>query len=325
MIPETCVACGCTRFSGIPTSSAASYLRRCEQCGTAWTDPKPSFEELEASYSQSYYGPDNVKFISLLEGFVEWFTRQRARWIHRKINAHSRILEIGCGRGLLLNALSRLGHECHGTERSGLAAKRAQRLVGVKIYTTELDNCNLEKESFDLVILWHVLEHLERPDQTLAQVFQLLKSGGLVLVEVPNLSSLQSRLAGKHWLHLDIERHLFHFSADGLRRLLKSIGLIVTEESTFSWEQCPFGVLQSSLNSLGLKTNTLYKLLKREVIVPVPVLLLYYLLAAMFVLPASAFVALESLMGNGGVLRVTARKTSGVLRPTQEFTPGNND
>lgn len=312
MNPETCVACGSARFSVISTRSVTFHLRRCGQCGTAWTHPKPSTEELETSYSESYYGPENVKFVSVLESVVGWIAQRRAGWIHQKIKAHSRILEIGCGRGLLLNVLSRLGHECHGTERSGLAAKRAQTTVGVKVYTAPLDHCNLEKESFDLVILWHVLEHLENPGQTLAQVFELLRAGGMLVLEVPNLSSLQSRLTGKHWFHLDIERHLFHFPAAGLRKLLKATGFIVIEKGTFSWEQCPFGVLQSFLNSLGLGSDRFYKLLKREIVLPFPLKLLQYALAATLVFPATVFAGFESLLGTGGVIRVTARKTSGI-------------
>jgi SAM-dependent methyltransferase len=312
MIPEICVACGSAHFSIVSANSATFRLRRCEQCGTAITDPKPSSEKLEASYSQSYYGLENVKFVSLVEGVVAWITQLRARWIHQKLKAHSRILEIGCGRGLLLGALARLGHECHGTERSSLAAKRAQRIVGVKVYTAPLDHCNLEKESFDLVVLWHVLEHLERPGQTLAQVFEFLRAGGMLLLEVPNLSSFQSRLAGKHWLHLDIERHLFHFTPDGLTRLVEAAGFSVTEQRTFSWEQCPFGVLQSLLNSLGLGSDRIYKLLKREIVLPFPLKLLQYALAATFAFPATVFAGFESLLGRGGVIQVTARKISGI-------------
>src|SRR5262245_37579837 len=157
MTPEICLACGAARFSVAATNLAGFQLRRCEQCGTAFTNPKPSSEELEASYCQSYYGPENVKFVSILEGVVGWITQRRARWFQQKIKAHSRILEIGCGRGLLLGALARLGHECHGTERSSLAAKRAQSMVGVRVYTEPLERCNLERSFFDLVILWHVL------------------------------------------------------------------------------------------------------------------------------------------------------------------------
>jgi SAM-dependent methyltransferase len=312
MIPETCLACGSAHFSVASTNFARFHLRRCEQCGTAFTDPKPSSEELEASYSQVYYGPENVKFVSPMEGIVGWLTQRRARWIHRKIKAHSRILEIGCGRGLLLSALARLGHECHGTERSGLAGKRAQNTVGVRVYTAPLEGCNLEKKAFDLVILWHVLEHLERPDQTLVQVFQLLKEDGLLVLEVPNLSSLQSQLTGKHWLHLDIERHLFHFTIDGLRRLLRATGFSVAEEHTFSWEQCPFGILQSLLNSLGMGSNRLYKLLKREIVLPLPSKFLQYGLCTVLVLPAILFAGFESWLGMGGIIRVTARRASGI-------------
>jgi SAM-dependent methyltransferase len=312
MTSEICLACGAARFSVAATNLSGFHLKRCEQCGTAFTDPKPSSEELEVSYSRSYYGPENVKFVSLVEGIVGWITQRRARWIHQKIKPHSRILEIGCGRGLLLGALARLGHECHGSERSSLAAKRAQSTVGIRVYTAPLDSCNLEKSSFDLVILWHDLEHLERPDQTLIQVFQLLGDNGLLVLEVPNLSSLQSQLSGKHWLHLDIERHLFHFTADGLRKLLKATGFSVVEEGTFSWEQCPFGVLQSLLNSLGLGSNRLYKLLKREIVLPLPRKLLQYGLCAILVLPATLFAGFESWLGRGGVIRIAARKTSGI-------------
>jgi cyclopropane fatty-acyl-phospholipid synthase-like methyltransferase len=94
-----------------------------------WVDPPQAIDgKLETSYSESYYGPENVKFASALEGVVAWSTQRRARWIHQKIRAHSRILEIGCGRGLLLDALSRLDTNAM-ARRSGLAAKRAQRTV----------------------------------------------------------------------------------------------------------------------------------------------------------------------------------------------------
>ena len=311
MTPEPCVACGSARFSLGATSSSGFHIKRCQECGTAFTFPKRSSREMDASYSESYYGPDNVKFVTLLENIVGWMTQQRARWIHKQIKPHSRILEIGCGRGLLLGALAQRGHECYGTERSVLAAKRAKSSNGVKVYTLPLDQLSLEKGTFDLVILWHVLEHLERPEQTLEQVFQLLGTDGVLVLEVPNLSSLQARWSGKYWLHLDIERHLFHFTADGLRRLLRSAGFIVIRKGTFSWEQCPFGALQSFLNCLSFAPDTFYKLLKRELAMPVPLLMLHYFLAMIFVWPAAVFAWLESLIGNGGVLRVTARKAQG--------------
>jgi SAM-dependent methyltransferase len=256
MSSEICMACGCSRFSIDPTSSERFSLVRCAGCGVAFTNPKPSGADLEKHYSETYYGPENVKFLPVLEKIVDRITKRRARWIDKKIRGHSRVLEIGCGRGLLLKALSHLGHECHGTERSNLAATRAQSIVGVKIYTKPLEQCRLPENYFDVVILWHVLEHLEYPAQTLTHVTNLLRKRGVLIIEVPNLSSWQARLAGKHWFHLDIERHLYHFTAKGLNILLESRGLQIVKMTTFSWEQCPFGALQTFLNCLGVQPQT---------------------------------------------------------------------
>jgi len=304
------MVCGSTRFFVEPLNSEPFCLRRCKECGTAWTYPRPGSEELESHYSQSYYGLENVKFVSILEKLVGFATNRRAKWIDRRIEEHSKILEIGCGRGLLLSTLAGLGHECHGTERSEFAAKRAQRTPGIKIYTAPLDECPFQRDSFDLVILWHVLEHLDNPAQTFGRLRHLLRPGGILILEVPNLASLQSRLTGKRWFHLDIERHLYHFPTEGLRRLLRANEFAVIKEGTFSWEQCPFGVLQSFLNCIGFQPDALYKLLKKESCPALPLKILHFLVAAIFVFPATAFAALESLFGRGGVIRITARKSS---------------
>jgi len=244
-----------------------------------------------------------------MEDVVEWITARRAKWINQQIERHSRVLEIGCGRGLLLSSLSQRGHECHGTERSELAARRALRQVGIKIQVGALDKCHFQRDYFDLVILWHVLEHLENPAETLALAGELLRVGGLLILEVPNLISLQSRLSGRHWFHLDLERHLFHFSTTGLKSLLETTGFDVIEKRTFSWEQCPFGALQSFLNCLGTKPDMFYKLLKREIVLSLPATILHCVLAATLVLPATAFAGFEALWGSGGVIRLTARKS----------------
>jgi 2-polyprenyl-3-methyl-5-hydroxy-6-metoxy-1,4-benzoquinol methylase len=149
----------------------------------SYTHPRHNLTQLEEHYSEKYYGPENVKFLLLFESLVGWITARRARKIHQRVAPHSRILEIGCGRGLLLKNLAQLGHECHGSERSELAAQRARKTVGLQIYTTQLEQSDLEPNSFDLVILWHVLEHLEDPEQHLSFLNHLLRPGGLLLLE----------------------------------------------------------------------------------------------------------------------------------------------
>jgi len=302
-----CIACDSLEFLVSPTIQPAIQLIQCKQCGISYTDPRPNLTELEKHYSEMYYGPENAKFLNVVESLVGWITGSRARRIHEMVTPHSRILEIGCGRGLLLKQLAQLGHECHGSERSDLAAQRARKTVGLRIYTTPLAESGLEPHSFDLVILWHVLEHLEEPEQYLSLINHILRPGGLLLLEVPNYNSLQSQFSGKHWFHLDLDRHLYHFSKEGLNELLSKSRFQVREQSTFSWEQCPFGALQSSLNLLGFSTELLYRLLKREISPPWHQKALQFLIAGMLAVPATSFSVVEALLGRGGVLRTVAR------------------
>jgi SAM-dependent methyltransferase len=308
MNSQPCIACGSLRFSFTASARPGVQFRHCQDCDTTCTYPPPVPSEVEEQYSQTYYGPDNVKFVSALEAMVRGATGWRAGRIDKMIGPHSRVLEIGCGRGLLLESLARLGHECYGTERSELAAARARRMAGVKICTTPLEECGFQESSFDLAVLWHVLEHLEDPSKTLALLSQLLKAGGLLLLEVPNYSSIQSKLAGKHWFHLDTEHHLYHFSHQGLQQLLGRRGFVILKTSTFSAEQCPYGALQSFLNMTGLPRDQLYRLLKREIAQPLLKKSVHYLLGALLTPAAACFSMTEALLRRGGVLRVTARK-----------------
>jgi SAM-dependent methyltransferase len=307
---RSCIACDSLDFISTPTLRPSLQLIQCKRCGVSYTFPRPNLMDLEKHYSETYYGPKNVKFMQAFEHLIGWITSRRAQKIHRLAAPNSRILEIGCGRGLLLKHLAQLGHECHGSERSELAAQRARSTVGLRIYTAPLEQCGLEPHSFDLVILWHVLEHLEEPEQSLAHVNHLLKPGGRLLLEVPNYTSLQSRYSREHWFHLDLDRHLYHFSQEGLKRLLGKTRFQIKEMGSFSWEQCPFGALQSSLNFLGFPTQLFYRLLKKEIALPWDEKTLQFLMAGLLAGPATGFSLVEALLGKGGVIRVLAQSQS---------------
>jgi SAM-dependent methyltransferase len=303
-----CVCCGSSEFKITPTLIPEFQLIHCQKCSSAFTWPQLSPEEIEKFYLQSYYGPENVKFISPLERIIHRITSQRANWLSGLIPPRSRILEIGCGRGLLLSALHQRGHECWGIERSDLAANRAKEISGLKILTAPLSGCDLSHSNFDLVILWHVLEHLHDPAGTLDILHHLLKPGGLVVMEVPNLSSLQSRISGHLWFHLDIERHLYHFTPAGLLGLMKNQGFQARIDGTYSSEQCPFGVLQSLLNLIVAPPEALYKILKKEMSFPLPAKISHLGLASILFIPAFLFALAEMGLRQGGVLRIIARK-----------------
>jgi 2-polyprenyl-3-methyl-5-hydroxy-6-metoxy-1,4-benzoquinol methylase len=236
----------------------------CTGCGLGRLHPRPSSELITRFYPASYYGVTGAKFVPFVEGLVRLVGARHVRALSRGLDSEARVLDVGCGRGVLLSAFARLGFEAHGFEMSPDAAVGVDPRATVRIGQT-LRDAEYPREYFDQVVVWHVLEHLTDPRQTLDEIRRILKPDGKLVVAVPNYGSLQSRCFGAGWFHLDAPRHLFHFPAKRLRQLLESTGFRVEREHHFSLRQNPFGWVQSALNCVPqLPRNGLYTLLKRR-------------------------------------------------------------
>ena len=259
-----CPICGCSdavpRFAVRGTSFR---LVVCADCGLGSLDPKPTPEAVARFYPPEYYGSAGAKFAPFIESMVRKSASWTAKGLTRHLPQGSRVLDVGCGRGVLLSTIADLGFEAHGFEISGTAALGADPRAKIAIGSA-LREAEYPAAAFDLVVLCHVLEHLPNPRETLVEIERILKPGGRLVVSVPNFSSWQAELSGSDWFHLDLPRHLYHFPAAGLRRLLENTGFTCRSESHFSLAQNPFGWVQSLLNRYGIgPRNSLYTHLKR--------------------------------------------------------------
>lgn len=290
-------------------------LARCAACSLVSTRPELDESAVGAYYPPEYYGKRNRRFHPLLERLVVVFRGRRARLVDRRARP-GRVLDVGCGRGLLPAQLRALGREAFGTELSEGAATHAREVLGLPVFVGPVEESPYEEGSFAAVVFWHVLEHLRDPRAALRRARRLLAPGGLLVVAVPNLESVQARVGGRGWFHLDVPRHYHHFGLRALTRLLDEEGFDVEDVSHFALEQNPYGWIQSLLNRLGLPANLLYAALKRdgarEVAHPVrsaPFAFALTLLALVAVVPLSAllFVA-ELLLRRGGTVEVWARR-----------------
>jgi predicted SAM-dependent methyltransferase len=126
------------------------------------------------------------------------------------------------------------------------------------------DDADFPDRSFDVVTFWHVFEHLSSPHQALQKVSRVLKPDGLLVIAVPDIAGLQARLFKRNWFHLDVPRHLFHFSLDTLSALLQQHGFAITTVNHYSFEYDTFGALQSALNTICRTKNLLFDLLMRR-------------------------------------------------------------
>jgi 2-polyprenyl-3-methyl-5-hydroxy-6-metoxy-1,4-benzoquinol methylase len=238
-------------FSRLPDASFGAYhLARCERCGHVATRPEPREADLAALYGQEYYGPEHRRFKGPLEALTTLFRRWRGWYISRRFTPGT-VIDVGCGRGLLLDDLRKRGWTVLGTELSDDAAEYARDQLGIPVRVGEFQRLDLPPASADLVIMWHSFEHMRAPNEVLARVHEVLRPGGTVIVSVPNRESWQARLAGAHWPHLDVPRHLHHYGESTLRRMLERRGFRIARVEHFNSEQNPFGWLQGALNVIS--------------------------------------------------------------------------
>ena len=176
----------------------------------------------------------------------------------------ARVLDLGCGRGVILGPLADRGFEVHGVEISSEAARGADPRAEIRV-APSLCEAGYEAAFFDEVVIWHVLEHVDDPRGTLEEVARILRPGGRLIVALPNFSSAQARWTGAAWFHLDLPRHLYHFPLAALERLLQRAGFEIASVHHFSLRQNPFGWIQSVLNRFGgLPRNGAYTLLHQR-------------------------------------------------------------
>lgn len=284
----------------------------CEGCGLGSLDPLPGPERISEFYPAEYYGSPNAKFEPLVEMGVRCGARMRVRTLLSGVPRGSRVLDVGCGRGVMLRAMLDLGHEAHGVEITPEAAAGADPRAHIRI-APDLTDAEYETNSFDAVVLWHVLEHLPRPDQTLDELRRIIRPGGRLILAVPNFASWQSRRTGADWFHLDLPRHLYHFTPETLTRLLRRYEFDSRSIQHFALLQNPFGWLQSWLNrTTDAPRNSLYTLLHRGDAADATgmtagqrrLLRAAYLLG----LPVAGAVSLaEAMFRSGGTIAVTAQ------------------
>lgn len=260
-----CAVCGET--SAVPRFAIDQFDLRivvCSRCETGRLDPLPDDEQIAGFYPPRYYGSTGRKFNRWIETAVRFVAARHVRFLARKIRRGGRVLDVGCGRGTLLAALADRGLEAHGLEINPDAAEGADPRAKIRI-AGSLAEAGYSANSFDMVIYWHVFEHLRDPRAALEEVWRVLRPGGFVVIAVPNFSSWQARSTGAAWFHLDPPRHIYHFPVASLKTLLTNCGFTCRSEHHFSLRQNPFGWVQSRLNQSGrFPRNMLYEQLHRR-------------------------------------------------------------
>lgn len=176
----------------------------------------------QTAYDTHYY-PANSTIVKILNKIGFYFQYQTVRhslpFTKRKID----ILDVGCGEGNFLNSLPKDKYNLFGSEINPQGIKSTKQ-KNIQIFAGDFNHIDFGNSKFDCITLWHVLEHLPKPQQTIAKIFKLLKPHGVIIIATPCCQSLGFKLGQKYYFHLDSPRHLFIPSPQALKTLLQTAG-----------------------------------------------------------------------------------------------------
>lgn len=253
------------RLLGVP---GVWTLLRCPNCGLVWLNPRPVPEDMGKLYTEYYthavsepvprrlerlrkavkrgilasaFGYDGLakdgveKSLGWLwarVGLLRDIAGGAVMWLHG--SGRGRILDVGCGKGEFLANMRNLGWEVVGVEPDPKAVNLARKQYDLDTYQGTLEEAGFPEESFDVITMNHVIEHLPDPISTLRECHRVLRPGGSLVAVTPNIRSLGFRLFGQAWRGLEPPRHLYLFSTETLRTAAESTGFRGLELRTTS-------------------------------------------------------------------------------------------
>jgi 2-polyprenyl-3-methyl-5-hydroxy-6-metoxy-1,4-benzoquinol methylase len=298
------------------TTSQTFTLNSCASCRCLFLNPLPGDDEIARFYPAQYWwnaaGPGLLKTLEsiyrriALHDHVSFISGAAAG---ERRGREKDLLDVGCGSGTLMGLLKERGFRPVGVDFSAEAAKVAAQENGVRVVVGSLVDAAFPDESFDLVTLFHVMEHVTNPREVLAEVARILKPGGAVILQVPNIDSWQFRIFGAKWYGLDIPRHVIDYSKDAMLKLLNESGFLPVRVRHFNLRDNAPAFASSLFPSLDPVSRAV-RHRKHNVREPAPLAWARHLLYLFFVICAYPVALLESAFGHGATVMIQARITA---------------
>jgi SAM-dependent methyltransferase len=296
----------------VKTDYSEYIILKCPQCDLSQTFPLPDDEDLTRHSFWDYYGKESNKFISFIQRIRDGLMKIRSSYylsLVSKTGYRPNILDIGCAEGRLLKSFLDYGCRCWGIEHKSYPGSRFLCNDRISYIQEDLEKINLPEKSFDLIFIWHVLEHVDDPDAVIRRAHILLKENGILVLAVPNFSSHEATFFKQAWFHLDVPWHKYHFSEKALTYLADINKFSIIKSSSFCIEQNVFGLIQSVLNYMGWPKNELYESIKGN-LKPKRTFSLFIqaCIAIALLMPCLFLSYLASKNKNGAVLKLIMQK-----------------
>ena len=229
---KNCPACGQTEMVSYLVcedhflSMEKFNLVQCSNCGLIFTNPRPPSTEIGRYYkSDDYISHSNTKK-GILNRVYHVIRKRNHKSKFRIITKHvsmGRLLDIGCATGEFASFFKTRGWEVCGVEPDEDARTFAKEAHNINVYPED-ELQKFEKGSFDVITLWHVLEHVPDLGKRMVELHALLNEKGLLVIAVPNPISFDAKYYGSFWAGYDVPRHLYHFSQKSAKKLFEKYG-----------------------------------------------------------------------------------------------------
>lgn len=222
---------------------------QCDACTLRFTQDAPDAATIAPYYrSEAYISHTNTGkgLINRLYQKVRQHTlKQKAALIAASTQKQTgSLLDVGCGTGAFLNTMQSKGWRVTGVEPNSNARELARKLYGLEALEGDQFYA-LPKSSFDVITMWHVLEHVHELHAYVHQLKVLLKEEGKLFIAVPNYTSIDASLYGTNWAAYDVPRHLYHFTPHAIEVLLEKHGLKVVAKKPMWFDSFYISMLSS--------------------------------------------------------------------------------
>lgn len=226
-------------------------IKKCQGCGLLYTTPKPNQKIIGDYYkSESYLSHKNDKksLIAWLYSFIKNFNLKYKYKVSTENLNCGNLLDIGCGIGDFATFAQKKGWAVFGIEPSGDARKIAEQNLGKNILKPD-EILQLNDSSFDLITMWHVLEHVDDLHSQVQNLYRLLKPNGRLVIALPNHNSYDAKHYGKYWAAYDVPRHLYHFDRNSLLNIINDTSIKFKKTYPLKWDSFYVSLLSEKYKS----------------------------------------------------------------------------
>ncbi|MFQ5739871.1 MAG: class I SAM-dependent methyltransferase [Acidobacteriota bacterium] len=234
-------------------TSEEFVLNYCPSCGLLFQDENGMGDPPEEWYPSGYWWKKSGRLSQLERLYRIWMLRlDQLRWVKSCFPEPDgrRLLDIGCAGGGFVQQARAAGFDAFGLESSAEAVGLAQEESPGRIIRGDVRDLIERGEQYDILTLFHVLEHVPEPFRFLKELRRLLKRPGAIFVQVPNAASLQAQVFGSNWYGFDCPRHLYNYSSYAVLYLMGRAGYRIDRVRHFSLRDNAAALVSSLFPSL---------------------------------------------------------------------------